>query len=234
MWDGPTGELTYSGLRVLELGCGTGALLAALEPSHGVGVDFSPAMVAIARAHHPQLSFVVADVENSSDMAAIDGTFDVIIMSDTIGSLEDCQATLESLHRFCAPHTRLIIAYYSKLWEPILRAGELARLKMPAVQQNWLFTDDIANLLDLAQFQVVKREWRQLVPRSVLGIGTLINRYIAPWPFIRRACLRNYIVARPVRELPRSTPSATVVIPCRNERGNVEAAVQRRQRRRGR
>jgi SAM-dependent methyltransferase len=219
--------LVPPGLRVLELGCGTGTLLDGLETAYGVGVDFSPAMVKIARAKYPHLHFVVGDVENPMDIAAIEGPFDVIVLSDTIGSLEDCQATLESLHRFCTPHTRLIVAYYSRLWEPVLRAGEMLHLKMPAVQQNWLFTDDIANLLELSQFQVVKREWRQLVPRRLLGIGPLINRFIAPWPVIRRVCLRNYIVARPVRTLARATPSATVVIPCRNERGNVEAAVQR-------
>jgi len=219
--------LVPAGLRVLDLGCGTGRLLAALSPSHGVGVDFSPAMIDTARSKHPGLEFVVGDVENPADMAKIEGPFDVIVMSDTIGSLEDCQATLELLHRFCAPRTRLIVAYYSKFWEPVLRLAELTRLKMPTMQQNWLLTDDIANLLELADFQIVKREWRQLLPRALLGLGRLVNRYIAPWPIIRRACLRNYIVARPLRALPRVSLSATVVIPCRNERGNVEAAVRR-------
>ena len=36
------------GKRVLELGCGTGDLLAALAPSYGVGIDFGPQ--ALARA----------------------------------------------------------------------------------------------------------------------------------------------------------------------------------------
>src|SRR5436305_8244819 len=46
------------GKRVLELGCGRGDLLAALEPSHGVGVDFSARAIATARARHRGLSFV--------------------------------------------------------------------------------------------------------------------------------------------------------------------------------
>jgi len=219
--------LVRPGLRVLDLGCGTGSLLAALAPSHGVGVDFSPAMIDIARSRHPGLHFVVGDVENAADLAGIEGTFDVIVVSDTTGSLEDCQAMFESLHRFCTPRTRVVVAYYSKLWEPVLHVAEWTRFKMPAAEQNWLSTEDIVNLLELADFEVVKREWRQLVPRRLLGLGRLINRYVAPWPVIRRACLRYYIVARPVREASRAAPSATVVIPCRNERGNVEAAVRR-------
>ena len=37
--------LVPEGRRVLDLGCGTGALLDQLKPAHGVGVDFSEAMI---------------------------------------------------------------------------------------------------------------------------------------------------------------------------------------------
>jgi glycosyltransferase involved in cell wall biosynthesis len=98
---------------------------------------------------------------------------------------------------------------------------------MPQGQQNWLSTEDISNLLALSDFEVVKREWRQLLPRRLLGLGYLVNRFIAPIAVIRRACLRNYIVARPLGTRQRLPMSATVLVPCRNERGNIEAAVQR-------
>lgn len=219
--------LIEKGLRVLDLGCGTGRLLAALAPSRGVGVDFSARMVAVARARYPHLEFVVGDVEDGDLVAGLGETFDVVVISDTIGSLEDCQSTLEQLHAVATPDTRVVIAYYSKLWEPVLRAAERLGARMPSMQQNWLSTDDIFNLLRLADFEPVKREWRQLVPKRLLGLGTLINRYIAPLPLVRLACLRNYVVARPARPRPPRFLSTTVVVPCRNERGNVEAAVTR-------
>jgi SAM-dependent methyltransferase len=220
--------LVPEGLRVLDLGCGTGGLLAALKPSGGVGVDFSPIMIQVARGNHPKLEFVIGDVEDQHTIAELQGPFDVIIVSDTIGAMDDCQAMLSGLHTLCHAETRLIVAYYSRMWEPILRAGESLGQKMPQMPQNWLSTDDIGNLLTLSDFQVIKREWRQLLPRQLLGLGTLVNRYVAPFPIIRRACLRNYIVARPRPMLePASRPSVTVLIPCRNERGNIEAAVRR-------
>src|SRR5712671_1185605 len=55
--------LVPPGKRVLELGCGSGHMLAALEPSFGVGVDFSPKTIAKARTLYPHLSFVQGDVE---------------------------------------------------------------------------------------------------------------------------------------------------------------------------
>src|SRR5437899_1668493 len=50
------------GSRILELGCGQGDLLAALRPSYGLGVDFSPEMLARAREKHPSLRFLECDV----------------------------------------------------------------------------------------------------------------------------------------------------------------------------
>jgi SAM-dependent methyltransferase len=220
--------LVPEGARVLDLGCGTGNVLAGLGAALGVGVDFAERVIEAARANHPQLSFVCANAEDPTALAGLDGApFDVILLSDTIGSLQDCQTTFEALHDLCHRDTRLIVSYYSYLWEPVLRLAEWLGLKMPQAAQNYLTMADISNLLTLSGFEVVKQERRMLIPRRLLGLGTLINRYLAPLPMIRRLCLRNYTVVRSLRHAPYTEASATVVIPCRNERGNIEAAIQR-------
>ncbi len=219
--------LIPEGLRILDLGCGPGDLLAGLKPSYGVGIDFSEQMVRIARETHPDLEFHHADVEVLEAVRELDGPFDVIMLSDTIGSLDDCQATLEQLHTLCHRDTRIVIAYYANLWEPMLRAAEMVGARMPQLTQNWLSTTDTSNILELADFDVVKREWRQLIPYRLLGVGTFINRYFATLPFIRRLCLRNYMVARSMRLAGYDELSATVLVPCRNEKGNIEDAVKR-------
>ena len=219
--------LVPKGARVLDLGCGTGRLLEALAPARGVGVDFSEAMIREARRNHPSFEYIVGDVEIEETLAGLEGPFDHIILSDTIGSLDDCQQTLASLHRLCNRETRIVVAYYSRMWAPILSVARALGLQMPQREQNWLATEDIENLLSLAGFEVIKREWRQLLPRRLLGIGTLVNRFIAPLPVIRRFCLRNYIVARSMRHTGHREPSCTVLIPARNERGNIEPAITR-------
>lgn len=219
--------LVPEGLRVLEVGCGTGQLLAALKPSYGVGIDISEEMVAIAGETYPDLHFVAGDIEISRNLGKLDGPFDVIVLSDTIGMLDDIEATLASLRRLCKPETRIVIAYYSRLWEPALRLAEKAGGKMPQVAQNWLSPNDIALLLDLADFETIHQDWRQLLPKHMFGIGPLINRFVGTLPWVRHLCLRNYVIARPKPKASRKKPSASIVIPCRNERGNIESAIQR-------
>jgi SAM-dependent methyltransferase len=219
--------LIPTGARVLELGCGTGDLLAALEPSFGVGVDFSPGMIEEARKAHPGLSFFVGDIEDGDFIRSLPGPFDAIVVVDTLGALDDCQAMFENLHALCTRETRLVVGYFSHLWYPALRCAEAVGLKMPQPPQNVLSPADVRALVALADFEAVKNERRVLLPLRLLGAGRLVNRFLAPLPLISAFCLRHYTVCRSLRQPPAEVRSATVVIPARNERGNIEPAVKR-------
>ena len=215
------------GKRVLELGCGRGDLLAALQPSYGVGVDFGATTIAKANARHPDLYFVLGDAEDPQTLTSIEGPFDYIVIADTIGMFEDIDGTLRLVHQLCAPSTRIIISYYSHLWEPVLKLAEALHLRRKQSKINYIATADFLNLMDLADFEVIREERRQLLPRRWLGLGPFINRFIAPLPGIRQLCLRTYIVGRPVRQFPDRKLSASILIPCRNEKGNIENAILR-------
>jgi SAM-dependent methyltransferase len=215
------------GKRVLELGCGSGELLAALETSYGVGIDFSAKTIARANQLHPHLHFVLGDAEDPATLAGIEGPFDYIVVADTIGMFEDIDGTLRLVHQLSAPSTRIIIAYYSHLWEPVLKLGEILKLKSRQNQVNYIATADFLNLMDIADFEVISHEQRQLVPMRWFGLGRFVNRFIAPLPGIRQLCLRTYIVGRPVLQFPDRKFSVTIVIPCRNEKGNIENAISR-------
>ena len=199
--------LIPEGSRVLEVGCATGELLAALKPSYGVGLDFSEKMVEIARRNHPELTFVVADAEEDDVFSRLEGTFDYIVLSDTVGYLDDIERVFRAIRQISAPHTRLVVSYYSHLWEPVLALAEAVgqRCRNP----TWSSTD-ITNLLYIAGFEVVRTEWRQLIPKRLLGLGSLVNRYIGTLPLIRRLSLRHYVVAA------HSVDSPTISLPCQS------------------
>jgi SAM-dependent methyltransferase len=219
--------LIGEGARVLELGCGTGELLAALKPSYGVGVDFSAGMIGIARRSHPHLTFFVGDIEDGAFIRQLPGPFDVILVVDTLGALDDCQSMLEHLRALCMRETRLIIGYFSHLWYPALKAAEALGLKMPQPPQNILSPADVGSLVALADFEAVKSESRLLFPVRAFGLGRLVNRFLAPLPLVSSLCLRHYTVCRSLRHRDADVKSATIVVPARNERGNIEPAVQR-------
>jgi SAM-dependent methyltransferase len=214
---------------VLELGCGTGRLLAALDPARGVGVDISAAMVGEARRRHPELEFHVGDLEDESVLATLGAPFDYVLIVDTVGYLDDVQGALAKLHALCKPSTRLVVAYFSQGWRPVLALAARFRLRMPVPAHglNWLSSQDLAGMLQLAGFELVRREWRTLVPRRLGGIGPVLNAIAGALPGLRRLGLRDYVVARQIPSAPAHEPSVSIVIPCRNEAGNVRPALER-------
>jgi SAM-dependent methyltransferase len=221
--------LVPAGSRVLELGCGTGDLLAALEPSLGVGVDFAPEMLKRAAQNHPQLRFVQGHVYQLS----LNTKFDYVILSDLINDLWDVQTTIEQIASVCGPATRVIINTFSRMWELPLRLAGRMNLAYPAINQNWLTLADLDNMLALGGFEVI-RQWQEvLLPLALPLLAPFCNRYLVKlWPF-RFLALTNLIVARLAPEAaaeahaPEREPVVSVIVPARNEAGNIENVVQR-------
>lgn len=216
------------GARVLEVGASTGDLLAALAPAYGVGIDISRGMVDVARRKHPHLIFEEADVETlAPDFAARHGgTFDYVILSDAVGELSDVWRAFRALGPLCHAGTRVLISYYNHLWEPVLRAGERVGLKMPQHFQSWLSSEDISGILKLAGFEVVRTGRRLLLPIRVPFVSWIANRLLAQLPGVRKLCLVHYVIARPERTTRQDAPAVTVVVPTRNEVGNVPAVME--------
>jgi len=212
-------SLVAPGQSVLELGCARGDLLAALKPALGVGVDFSEEMIAAARRRHPQLRFVQADAHALN----LSEKFDVIILSDLVNDLWDVQAVFKNISELTTPRSRIIINSYSRLWEPILSVAHRLGLAKPTLYQNWLTVEDMANLLNLADCEVIK-QWQEILsPLPILLLTDLCNRFLVKlWPF-KHLALTNFIVARPRPRLdPRAKGSSvSVIIPARNEAGNI-------------
>ncbi|MDD5196620.1 MAG: glycosyltransferase [Candidatus Omnitrophica bacterium] len=217
--------------RVLEIGCGYGDLLSALKPSLGVGVDFSEKMVRQAQERHPELQFIQADAQELS----INAQFDVIILSDLVNDLWDVQSVFEKLHLVSTPQTRVICNFYSNLWMKPLQLAQNLKVAQPLLPQNWLTREDITNLFYLTDFEVI-RSWAEILcPLPVPGLEGFANRFLVKfWPFSIMA-LTNFIIARPKpRNLPAvRQPSVSVIIPVRNESGNIAQIFERMQKETG-
>ncbi|HOM29462.1 MAG TPA: glycosyltransferase [Deltaproteobacteria bacterium] len=211
-------------LRVLEIGCGTGELLAALEPSFGMGVDFSSEMIERAKRRHPHLHFLCADAH----ALPIEETFDVIVLSDLVNDLWDVQAVLENLARLSHPRTRVVINTYSLLWEIPLAAVRMLGLATPVLRQNWLTVHDLTNMLNLAGFEVIRRFQEVLWPFEEHGpLARFLNRVLVKVKPFSHLALTNVIVARPKGRPMEAEPVVSVVVPARNEAGNIEAIFER-------
>lgn len=214
---------------VLEVGCGSGDLLAGIEGSRKVGIDFSEEYIAWAKEKHGSkgIEFLVMDAND----IRLEGTFDFIIISNLIGFVDDVQNVFEQVNKLCHANTKVIVQYYNSLWEPMLKFAEAIGLKTKTPLQNWLNLKDVNNLLFVSGFDVYRTTKRMIFPFYVPLLSHFLNKYLAKFPFFRFFSINTYSFAKP---LPASDPesyktkySTTVVIPARNESGNIENAILR-------
>jgi 2-polyprenyl-3-methyl-5-hydroxy-6-metoxy-1,4-benzoquinol methylase len=215
--------------KILSVRCGIGNLLDVVQPSSAKGIDISVEIVEIAQQRNPSFEFAVAfpDKEEFQYTFRPEEKFDYILFND-IGDTVDVLQALRNLAPRCQRHTRVLITTYNHLWEPLVTFAEWLGMKVPRSEQNWLSTADIRNLLKLAGFEALETHRIVLFPKYVPLLSSFLNHFCARLPILSKLCMTQIVVARllppPVRgeEL-----SVSVVIPCKNERGNVEDAVRR-------
>lgn len=209
--------------RLLFVRCQTGKLLEYVQASSVTGVDVSPKIIELARKQHPQATFHVMDPEKSLP----EGPYDTVLIQDTT-DMVDIQAMLERVRAVCLPHTRIIIYTYNHLWEPLVSLSEKSNLKTPKVEPNWLSVRDYEGLLNLSGLELLRVSRRVLMPFGIPLLAPLINKFIAWMPGLERLNLCHFIIARPgPAPRPASDFKVSVIIPCKDEKGNVRSAVER-------
>ena len=216
---------------VFEAGCGGGDLLAALPNPKRMGIDYLPAAIERARAQHPEIAFEVADATAppSADLESTKaGAWDAVICDRLCHSVLDVKALLLGLKRRLAPGGRIYLTAFNYMWEIPVRAAEMTGWKRPAPTSNWLSDSDYRNLFDIAGLEMVRHENRLLLPLDVPGLSPALNRYIVRAPGMQFVSLYRIYVLRDRGDAPAPRrASVSVIVPTRNEAGNVAAALTR-------
>jgi SAM-dependent methyltransferase len=209
--------------RVLEVRCETGHFLAAVEPVRGVGVEIGQEILKHARKNYPSLEFIQTDPEE----LRLDEKFDYVLFNHIFDTVDILRVLLK-IKKHCIRDTRLIVISYNQLWQPILELASKVGLRSRFVEPSWVSEYDIRGFLNLAGFRTIRTHRLILFPKKIPLLSHLLNEYVAKLPGVRRLCMMQVIVARPQAQPERDQDvSVSVVVPCRNEHGNIQPAVER-------
>ncbi len=224
-----TAYFSHEDGSVLEIGCGNGDLLAGIKGRQKTGIDFSSTFIDWAKEKHAgkNIEFVLMD----ANQIELNKTYDLIIISNLIGFVSDIQQVFEQVRKCCHQNTKVIVQYYNSFWEPIIKLSETIGLKQKTPTQNWLSTRDINNLLYISGFDVYRNSKRLILPIYLPILSFIANKYLAKFPFFRFFSFNIYSFAKPLASSEDGhwlkKYSTSVVIPARNESGNIENAILR-------
>ncbi|CAA9307463.1 MAG: Glycosyltransferase [uncultured Cytophagales bacterium] len=149
-----------------------------------------------------------------------------IVLNGNVHYEKDVQSFFQGLHPLMNASTRVIVLYYSSLWKPLMQLATWLGVRRKQPELNWVSPEDIENFFRLSDLELVRQESKVLLPVYIPIISYLCNRYLAPLPFFRLFTMVNIAVARPVQPV-RPTLSASIVVPARNEAGNIENIIRR-------
>jgi ubiquinone/menaquinone biosynthesis C-methylase UbiE len=170
------------GVALLDLCCGPGLLAGAAAARGAVasGLDFSPAMLAEARAAHPDLKFVEGDAEA---LPFPDASFDAVVSSFGVHHVPRPERALAEALRMLRPGGRLAFTTWAApaeniawrlLFDAIRLHGDLDAAETPPSGGGLGSADAVRRLLHDAWFatpttETVRREWRLARPGEMIA-----------------------------------------------------------------
>ncbi len=206
--------------KVLDVGCAHGDVLAAMQPSYGIGIDISPAMVGEACQKNPGLTFSQSRIEDFES----ETRFDALLLINTLEYLYDIGTVFDKAHELLEDNGRIYITTANPFWSPIFKLSSKLGLRIPDYERLYVTNEDIVNILELHGFEIVYKEMALILPKYIPILSPVLNFVFPALPYLRMLCSTQLIVAR---KLPpkRKEYSVSVVIPCHNEVGNVDRCV---------
>src|SRR5262249_32182393 len=201
---------------------GTGVLRASLPNEARGGIDVMPGALEQAGQSDPTMHLSLADASSCK----LGRKFDAIVCDRLCHTVPDIQRLLQNLSAHLQPSGRLFLTAFNFLWWLPIRVGEKLGFKEPSPPQNWLSASDLENVFALTGLEPIHYDDRLLVPAHVPIASRLLNRYaarISPSRYF--SIYRLYTLRR--RDVPRTASKVSVVVPARNEVGNIDAAIRR-------
>ncbi len=146
---------------------------------------------------------------------------DYVLLNGTIHYERDIQEMLNQLQESLEGSERVLFVYYSMLWKPLTRFASKIGLHARTPEQNWIAHEDLESFCYLAGLEIVRRDLKLLCPIPIPFLANFLNRYLAPLPFFRLFTMFNIVIARPLQSGREASPSVSVIVPARNESGNI-------------
>jgi len=167
-------------------------------------------------------------VSSVEDLKTIDEPArDYVILNGTIHYERDIQELLNRLRECLDGSARVLFVYYSMLWKPLALLASKLGVRSRTPEQNWIAHEDLENLCHLAGLEIIRRDVKVLCPIPIPLLANFLNRYVAPLPFFRLFTMLNIVIARPVKSASAIRPSVSIVVPARNEAGNIDDILTR-------
>ena len=143
-----------------------------------------------------------------------------VVLDGVLNVCGDMHAVLRELHGRLSRSSRVVCIVFNSYLRPLYALLQFLGLRTAKVPTTFLTFADLQDIAKASGFEVVRARPSGYVPWRLFGIGDLCNMVLPTVPLLRWAAYATVITLRPIQP-DQGRPLLSVVVPVRNERGNV-------------
>jgi hypothetical protein len=169
---------------------------------------------------------IVPSLEEFPDLTQEQHERTAVLLNGNINHDLDIESTLRRLKARLTRSARVVLVAYNPYLSAVYSLANRLGFRRGAPPVTFVTMTDLQNIARLSGYEVVSIRPVAYVPWELGGVGTLVNRLLPLIPLVRSLSFASVVVLRPV--VPSGEPpSLSIVIPARNEKGNIEHALKR-------
>ena len=155
-----------------------------------------------------------------------DKKYDLVVITDLFELSDDIYLFLKNISKFINSNGKLLITSINPKWNNLIKVFEILKLKNSTKKRNYIPPKKINNIAKSTGFEMIHKNTRQILPFSIFGLGALINKIFEFLLSLLNIGIKTYTLFR-FENSPKKEMSKSIIIPAKNEEGNLEELVKR-------
>ncbi len=156
----------------------------------------------------------------------IDNKYRTIVISDVVENCDDIYLLFNQVKEILSDNGKLIVTSVNSKWNILISIFEKLNLKEPNETQSYIHTKKIRNIAEGAGFEFINSYTRQIFPFKLLTLGNFLNTILEALFSYLNFGIKSYIVLRKTG-FTKNNYSKSIIIPAKNEEGNLEPLISR-------
>lgn len=150
----------------------------------------------------------------------------LILLNGNINYELDFEATLNRIKKNMNRDDRIVLVAFNPYLRWLYKIATYLKLRSGPLPTTFFTRTTLDGVAKLSGFEVVRLRAAVIFPFKLFGLGVYINNILCGTPIVDKLAIVSTIILRPIITN-EEIPSVTIVIPARNEKGNIEAGLKK-------